>query len=138
MGEIAAASEEQSGGIEQVARAVNQMDEVTQQNAALVEEAAAAAQSLEDQAGKLRTAVAVFQLEEGAFEAPVAQTARRPAARPAVRKAAASPRPRASTARPAAMPVAASAATAAPARSPAPGKAPVPAAAGGDNDWETF
>jgi len=148
MGEIAAASEEQSGGIEQVARAVNQMDEVTQQNAALVEEAAAAAQSLEDQAAKLRTAVAVFQLEEGAFEAPVAQTARRPAARPAVRKAAASPRPRASTARPAAMPVAASAATApatataasapAPARGPAPGKAPVPAAAGGDNDWETF
>ena len=71
MGEIAAASEEQSGGIEQVARAVTQMDEVTQQNAALVEEAAAAASSLEDQAGKLRTAVAVFQLEEGGYKAPV-------------------------------------------------------------------
>ena len=70
MGEIAAASEEQSSGIDQVARAVTQMDEVTQQNAALVEEAAAAAQSLEDQAGKLRTAVAVFQLEEGALNMP--------------------------------------------------------------------
>ncbi|GAB5095700.1 MULTISPECIES: methyl-accepting chemotaxis protein [unclassified Caballeronia] len=67
MGEIAAASEEQSSGIEQVARAVTQMDEVTQQNAALVEEAAAAAQSLEDQAGALRTAVEIFRLhDEGA------------------------------------------------------------------------
>ncbi|MBC8752656.1 MULTISPECIES: methyl-accepting chemotaxis protein [Paraburkholderia] len=68
MGEIAAASEEQSSGIEQVARAVTQMDEVTQQNAALVEEAAAAAQSLEDQAGALRTAVATFRLHD---EAPL-------------------------------------------------------------------
>jgi methyl-accepting chemotaxis protein I, serine sensor receptor len=69
MGEIAAASSEQSGGIDQVARAVAQMDEATQQNAALVEEAAAAAQSLEDQAQKLRTAVAVFDVEEGAAAA---------------------------------------------------------------------
>ena len=66
MGEIAAASAEQSSGIEQVSRAVTQMDDVTQQNAALVEEAAAAAQSLEDQAARLRQAVAVFQVTEGA------------------------------------------------------------------------
>ncbi|QSN62512.1 methyl-accepting chemotaxis protein [Caballeronia sp. M1242] len=66
MGEIAAASAEQTTGIEQVSRAVTQMDEVTQQNAALVEEAAAAAQSLEDQAARLRQAVAVFQVTEGA------------------------------------------------------------------------
>ncbi|WP_244813470.1 methyl-accepting chemotaxis protein [Caballeronia sp. Lep1P3] len=66
MGEIAAASAEQTGGIEQVSRAVTQMDEVTQQNAALVEEAAAAAQSLEDQAARLRDAVTVFQMTEGA------------------------------------------------------------------------
>jgi methyl-accepting chemotaxis protein-1 (serine sensor receptor) len=66
MGEIAAASEEQSSGIDQVARAVTQMDEVTQQNAALVEEAAAAAQSLEDQAGALRTAVETFRLNDEA------------------------------------------------------------------------
>ncbi|WP_442857347.1 methyl-accepting chemotaxis protein [Bordetella genomosp. 9] len=52
MGEISAASEEQSSGIDQVNRAVSQMDEVTQQNAALVEEAAAAAGSLQEQAGR--------------------------------------------------------------------------------------
>ncbi|SAL24688.1 methyl-accepting chemotaxis protein [Caballeronia turbans] len=72
MGEIAAASEEQSSGIEQVSRAVTQMDEVTQQNAALVEEAAAAAQSLEDQATRLRQAVAVFQMADGAPHATAA------------------------------------------------------------------
>ncbi|WP_042549561.1 methyl-accepting chemotaxis protein, partial [Ralstonia solanacearum] len=60
MSEISAASDEQSSGIEQVNQAVNQMDEVTQQNAALVEEAAAAALSLEEQAQLLRDAVASF------------------------------------------------------------------------------
>ncbi|EON11961.1 methyl-accepting chemotaxis protein [Pandoraea sp. SD6-2] len=65
MGEISAASSEQSGGIEQVNTAVMQMDQVTQQNAALVEEATAAAGSLEDQARQLREAVAVFRLSEG-------------------------------------------------------------------------
>ncbi|MEZ0604313.1 methyl-accepting chemotaxis protein [Paraburkholderia sp. IW21] len=69
MGEISAASEEQSTGIDQVARAVTQMDEVTQQNAALVEQAAAAAASLEGQAQTLRTAVAIFQFEEAGHEA---------------------------------------------------------------------
>ena len=62
MGEIAAASDEQSKGIDQVGQAVTQMDEVTQQNAALVEQAAAAAQSLDDQAAKLHAAVTVFRL----------------------------------------------------------------------------
>jgi methyl-accepting chemotaxis protein-1 (serine sensor receptor) len=61
MGEIAAASQEQSRGIEQVNQAITQMDEVTQQNAALVEQAAAAAGSLEDQAEQLRATVAVFR-----------------------------------------------------------------------------
>ena len=63
MQEIAAASAEQSIGIEQVNQAVGQMDEVTQQNAALVEEAAAAAASLQDQAARLTRAVAVFSLQ---------------------------------------------------------------------------
>ena len=63
MGEITTASEEQSNGIEQVARAVTQMDDVTQQNAALVEQAAAAAASLEGQAQALRTSVEIFKLE---------------------------------------------------------------------------
>jgi methyl-accepting chemotaxis protein len=60
---IAVASREQSTGIEQISRAVIQMDEVTQQNAALVEEAAAAAESLEQQARSLAKAVALFRLE---------------------------------------------------------------------------
>ncbi|HUH61037.1 MAG TPA: methyl-accepting chemotaxis protein [Candidimonas sp.] len=62
MKEIAAASEEQSTGIDQVNLAISQMDEVTQQNAALVEQAAAAAGSLQDQAQHLANAVSVFKL----------------------------------------------------------------------------
>ncbi|NPT41760.1 HAMP domain-containing protein [Paraburkholderia sp. 1N] len=71
MGEIAAASDEQSKGIDQVGQAVTQMDEVTQQNAALVEQAAAAAQSLDDQAAKLKAAVGTFKMQarHGAVEA---------------------------------------------------------------------
>ncbi|WP_026350100.1 methyl-accepting chemotaxis protein [Bordetella sp. FB-8] len=65
MGEISAASEEQARGIDQVNRAVTQMDETTQQNAALVEQAAAAASSLQDQSGKLAQAVAIFKLGTG-------------------------------------------------------------------------
>ena len=65
MGEISAASTEQSQGIEQVNRAITQMDETTQQNAALVEEAAAAAESLQDQAASLSQAVAVFKTGSG-------------------------------------------------------------------------
>jgi methyl-accepting chemotaxis protein I, serine sensor receptor len=63
MGEIAAAAIEQSTGIDQVNLAIAQMDEVTQQNAALVEQAAAAAGSLEDQARRLTAAVAVFRTD---------------------------------------------------------------------------
>src|SRR5690606_2672392 len=62
MKEISAASEEQSSGIDQVNLAITQMDEVTQQNAALVEEAAAAAGSLQEQARHLAQAVAVFKV----------------------------------------------------------------------------
>ena len=65
VGEIAAASDEQSRGIEQVNQAVVQMDQVTQQNAALVEQAAAAAQSLGEQATQLKAAVSVFKVALG-------------------------------------------------------------------------
>ncbi|CAG9237947.1 Methyl-accepting chemotaxis serine transducer [Paraburkholderia caribensis] len=65
MSEIAEAATEQSTGIDQVNLAVAQMDEVTQQNAALVEQAAAAASSLEEQARRLTTAVAVFRTDSG-------------------------------------------------------------------------
>ena len=64
MGEIAAASQEQSAGIEQVNQAITQMDDVTQQNAALVEQAAAAAESLEEQANALTQAVSIFKLDD--------------------------------------------------------------------------
>jgi methyl-accepting chemotaxis protein-1 (serine sensor receptor) len=166
MGEIAAASEEQSAGINNVARAVSQMDEVTQQNAALVEEASAAAQSLEDQAARLRTAVGVFRLLDDGAASPVAPIARprantrtvpvrkeaQPARRAALKAPAAEPVAMKSVPAQSARPVAAKAATspkaAAPSVAPAPAikpaaKAVLSAAAaqsssGSDDDWETF
>ncbi|WP_087690899.1 MULTISPECIES: methyl-accepting chemotaxis protein [unclassified Pandoraea] len=148
MGEISAASAEQSGGIEQVNRAVTQMDEVTQQNAALVEEAAAAAGSLEEQANRLKSVVSVFRLDasqaagaqagHAAHAAPAlaAAPAPRAVARPPVRKTAA---PAPAAAPKAAAPKAAPAA--APLRRPAPAAAAPAARTGTDDangDWETF
>ena len=136
MAEISAASQEQSGGIEQVNTAVTEMDKITQQNAALVEEAAAAAKSLEEQTGGLVAMVADFTHAEGT------KTATRPAAtRPAptgnpvvdsaVRKAAASRTSGdAGARRPAAPPKAANADKPAPKRRAAAG--------GGDADWQEF
>ncbi|MGF6546234.1 methyl-accepting chemotaxis protein [Paraburkholderia youngii] len=63
IGEITAASREQHLGIEQVNQAIVQMDKVTQQNAALVEQAAAAASSLQEQSGTLVQQVAVFAVD---------------------------------------------------------------------------
>ncbi|GGB96263.1 methyl-accepting chemotaxis protein [Oxalicibacterium flavum] len=62
MGEISAASQEQTDGIEQINQAVMQMDQVTQQNAALVEQAAAAADALQSQSGHLVQVVSTFRL----------------------------------------------------------------------------
>jgi methyl-accepting chemotaxis protein len=62
--DISAASQEQSAGIEQVNHAITQMDEGTQQNAALVEEASAAARSLEQQASQLVETVAAFRVRQ--------------------------------------------------------------------------
>jgi methyl-accepting chemotaxis protein len=81
MAEISAASREQSQGIEQVNTAIIQMDKITQQNAALVEEAAAAAKSMEDQTDSLSQMVGVFQLGKGPASTQ-AQPASRPAAKP--------------------------------------------------------
>ncbi len=64
MGEISAASAEQSTGVSQVGQAVSQMDQATQQNAALVEESAAAADSLKDQAQRMVESVGVFKIED--------------------------------------------------------------------------
>jgi methyl-accepting chemotaxis protein len=77
MSEIANASEEQRAGIEQVNHAIVEMDRVTQQNAALVEEATAAAQSMQDQAGQLEQVVGAFTLAPGAAHTP-AQAGRAP------------------------------------------------------------
>jgi methyl-accepting chemotaxis protein len=83
MSEIMAATNEQSTGIEQVNQAIGQMDQVTQQNAALVEQAAAASQSMRDQADKLAQVVSVFKLPASAAMAP--PPARRAALKPATR-----------------------------------------------------
>ncbi len=133
MQDIASASEQQIAGIEQINHAISQMDHVTQQNAALVEEAAAAAAALQEQAASQAGVVSVFKLDERAVAAPVRVSAPAPAAA-AVRltpATAATPRP-------------AIAAGQAPGRPPAPAKAaprpvakPAKAAAGGD-EWEEF
>lgn len=80
IGEISAASQEQSIGIAQVNDAIMKMDDVTQQNTALVEEAAAAAESMLEQADELMNAVSVFQLEnEGSQRPPKRATKSLPA-----------------------------------------------------------
>ncbi|ELQ6225648.1 methyl-accepting chemotaxis protein II [Cronobacter turicensis] len=78
MGEIASASDEQSRGIDQVALAVSEMDRVTQQNASLVQQSAAAASALEDQASRLSQAVAAFRLASARANAPRSEPAAAP------------------------------------------------------------
>ena len=92
MGEITSATHEQTIGIEQINMAIAQMDEVTQQNAALVEEAAAASQSMQEQAGELAHVVGFFKtgnhLASAARPTPVRATPAAPAiARPAAKPA---------------------------------------------------
>ncbi|KVF20937.1 chemotaxis protein [Burkholderia vietnamiensis] len=123
MGEISAASEEQSTGIEQVNRAVGQMDSVTQQNAALVEQAAAAAASLEEQTRQMKAIVAEWRVAGGIALAPARSVARATAPTPA--PAAASSESRHDAASTAS---AASSASSASSASPAPQAAAQPAA----------
>ena len=87
MAEITAASQEQSSGIQEIGSAINQMDEMTQQNAALVEEAAAAAESLEEQADLLTKALDVFKLNN--LQASHMSVNRAPASRPAAARSSA-------------------------------------------------
>ncbi|TFW33194.1 methyl-accepting chemotaxis protein [Massilia horti] len=99
MAEIMAASQEQIGGIEQVNQAITQMDQTTQQNAALVEQASAAAQALREEADGLAKAVGTFRLNAQAAPRPATATApkaapriaAKPAAKPATRRAAKPP-----------------------------------------------
>ena len=124
MGEITAATQEQSQGIEEVNNAIAQMDEMTQQNSALVEQASAAAESMREQAGLLGAAVGVFKLSSEQLAA-----LRAPVARPAARAVKPAPRVVAPV-RPAPV------ASAAPAPAPAPAKKV--AAAAVSDDWEEF
>ncbi len=118
MGEISVASAEQSSGVSQVGEAVTNMDQVTQQNAALVEEMAAAASSLKGQAQELVQAVAVFKLAQGEGSAVRAAVPRAVAANPSRKLVA----PRA----PAVKAV-------------APATIPAPVKAGDvDKEWESF
>jgi methyl-accepting chemotaxis protein len=140
MSEIANASAEQSAGIAQVNMSIIEMDSMTQQNAALVEQAAAAAQSLQDQAGELARVVSIFKLEEGEEHHVPAQTR---AAAPAVTTTTAVvARPVVKRPAPPALkkPVAASAApkkAAEAVAAPKPKKAAVSATASAD-EWEEF
>ena len=145
MGEISAASSEQSTGVSQVGEAVTQMDQVTQQNAALVEEMAAAASSLSQQADALVGAVAVFKLSADQARAPHADAGVRAAARPVspVKRPAATPAAYAAgtALRKLGVPTSPSRPTPAPAAKAGPaGKAAAPqaVAAGADEDWESF
>ena len=88
IGEITASSGEQRDGIAQVSQAVTQLDQMTQQNAALVEQSSAAAAAMREQAGRLAEAVAVFNVGAAA-SAPVASRAALAGARPVARLAAA-------------------------------------------------
>ncbi|NHZ99271.1 methyl-accepting chemotaxis protein [Massilia sp. CCM 8734] len=125
MGEIAAASAEQSAGINQVNGAIVAMDNATQQNAALVEQAAAAAASMQSQAVQLAEAVSVFKLHGDEVAATGTTLALRTPARARVAPAAA--------ARPAAKPAARLAGAA-----PKPAPKPVPKAAADADAWEEF
>jgi methyl-accepting chemotaxis protein len=134
VGEISAASAEQSTGVAQVGQAVNQIDQATQQNAALVEEMAAAASGLKGQAAELVNAVSVFKLSGANLQtAPVAPAAR-PAlsAKPAPRQLGGNP-PRPGPKAPAKALAKSSAPTLS---APAPAKASAKAAT--DDEWETF
>ncbi|WP_040503271.1 methyl-accepting chemotaxis protein, partial [Herbaspirillum lusitanum] len=125
VGEISAASQEQSQGIDEVGRAITSIDETTQQNAALVEQSAAAAQSLQDQAAKLMQLVSVFKLDQQVAGATSASARKHTAIdvtpRPVQLKQMKKP-----VAVAAAVPALASASR------------PVAATVGKDDDWEQF
>ncbi len=137
MGEISSASTEQSAGVAQIGEAVGQLDQTTQQNAALVEESAAAAESLRAQADRLVQAVAVFRLSAGETAAAASATGAAPAAaaqRPAPAPTAFVERRGPNRARNVVRP-----AFGAKAPGAAPAATTTPAVRNGSNgDWETF
>jgi methyl-accepting chemotaxis protein len=139
--DIGAATQEQSQGVTQVSDAVQQLDQVTQQNASLVEESAAAADSLNRQAAQLVQLVSVFRLDESATRAQAAMSMSTPvpAAVPA-RAQTARPSPALAPAAPRTKPLraAAAAASSAPVALPARTAAPRRAEAAETEEWEQF
>eukprot|EP01114_Cavostelium_apophysatum_P015297 TRINITY_DN4137_c0_g1_i5.p1 TRINITY_DN4137_c0_g1~~TRINITY_DN4137_c0_g1_i5.p1 ORF type:complete len:625 (-),score=174.42 TRINITY_DN4137_c0_g1_i5:489-2363(-) len=140
MSEIANASAEQSAGIEQVNLSIIEMDSMTQQNAALVEEAAAAAQSLQDQAGELSRVVSIFKLSEGEqYQAEAQATAAPVTSTAVVVRPAAPKRPAPALKKPAVKKPAASAPAAAQGEAPAaPAAKAKKAATVASDEWEEF
>ncbi|WP_367065826.1 methyl-accepting chemotaxis protein [Oryzisolibacter sp. LB2S] len=130
IGEITASSTEQRDGISQVNQAVANLDQMTQQNAALVEEASAAAASMSEQAQRLSQVVAVFNVGNMGNAAP-AQPRTPAAAAVSKTPAAAAPAPRPQAAKPRPAP-------AAPRIAAAAASARQPVVAGADDDWESF
>ena len=141
MGEISAASNEQALGVAQVGEAVRQMDQTTQQNAALVEQMAAAASSLKSQAQELVQTVAVFRLADGmgqsAPRAHVRATTPKPFPGAERRTLTASGTPRKAAASPSKK-VAGPAETTATLAHHSPKAQSTPTHAGVDADWESF
>ncbi|AMR80472.1 methyl-accepting chemotaxis protein [Cupriavidus nantongensis] len=146
MNEIGAASQEQTSGIEQVSQAVTQMDQVTQQNAALVEEAAAAAGALEEQAQKLKNVVSVFTVGADtaakapakALASPAPATAAGAGASRGTRTTAGRSLPARPAGAPASKPANSAAKSAAKSAANRPAARPAAATAGGDDDWSAF
>ncbi|PZP34996.1 MAG: methyl-accepting chemotaxis protein [Roseateles depolymerans] len=148
IGEISSSADEQSAGLQTVNQSVGQVDQMTQQNAALVEQSAAAADSLKEQAHRLVDAVAVFRVADaaGLTPPPAPVAAPRPVSRaappkPATAKAPSTPRPtttspKATPTRPSGAP--ATAVPSAPSAMSAPRPAASSTPAAGDGDWETF
>jgi methyl-accepting chemotaxis protein len=134
MGEISAASSEQSSGVQQVGHAVVQMDQVTQQNAALVEESAAAAESLKSQAQQMVQVVAVFRLSTQA-EARTAVAAKPAAPAAWSGKDRRGPDRARNVAR---LPVKSKAAAPASVAAPAPMPKAAASAGGAEGEWESF
>ncbi|AKU23417.1 methyl-accepting chemotaxis protein [Massilia sp. NR 4-1] len=135
MNEITMASQEQSQGIEQVNVAITEMDTTTQQNAALVEQAAAAAGSMQEQAVRLSEAVAVFRLSDSRTIVPVQRAMDRPPIRPAAKPVSL---PGRSTRPAAAKPAPSRDAAAAPARAATAAKQAKAPASTANDEWEEF
>jgi methyl-accepting chemotaxis protein len=158
IGEITAAASEQSEGIGQVNGSINQLDQMTQQNAALVEESAAAAESLKDQAGRLASVVSAFKVAAGYEASNYSSPASAPKSKPApkvtskptsskilsatragtVTSAARSPTSASAVTAAAASPAPAAQAPSKPVASPPPQAAAAPEASAHSDDWETF